>query len=740
MYEQVAAEYVLDDDVARVLRRSNPWALRAIAERLLEAADRGLWEHARAAETLDALRERLPGGSRASSRRPARVTAAVSRSRRIVGQDGLRRGAAGVRRRPAVGGVLVRGERGTAKTTAVAALAPLLPAVDVVDGCRVRVRTRPSRARVSRRPARRRTRPARRGRRRSSSCRSAPPPTGVRRHARPRARAPRGRARRSSPGCWRRAHRGILYVDEVNLLPDHLVDVLLDAAALGRQPRRARRPLAPRTPARFLLVGTMNPEEGELRPQLLDRFGLARRGARAARPGACGRRSCAAGWPSTPTRPRSPRGSAAERARAGGRGSAPRASGWRACACPTRELLLIAGACARLGVDGLRADIVCARAAAALAALDGARRGRRRRRPPRRAARARAPPPARPARRARARRRSELDEACATPSPTAARTTVPSRRPRRSGQRPRPPTRGRRRAATAADAAQGDGAAERGAASAGPTRGRSGGPERPAAAGAPHRSPRVAVGSRRGAAGRSPRRPARAEAAGSTPPGTDGAGSTAPVAARRAAARRRAARHRPGALAPRGPARARARRARGQPGRASCVDASAARWARAAGWRAVKGALLALLRRRLPAARPGRAGHLPRRRPRVVLLADRRALERAAARARATLPTGGRTPLAAGLARAAELIAASARRDPDAPRRSRSSSPTAGQAGRPAARRRCDAARTLAAAADRLVVFDAEEGPVRLGLAAALAEPPAGELLRLARAQPEGVA
>ena len=77
------------------------------------------------------------------------------------------------------------------------------------------------------------------------------------------------------PGLLAAAHRGVLYVDEVNLLPDHLVDVLLDAAALGRAHVERDGVSASRTPARFLLVGTMNPEEGDLRPQLLDRFGLA---------------------------------------------------------------------------------------------------------------------------------------------------------------------------------------------------------------------------------------------------------------------------------------------------------------------------------------------------------------------------------------------------------------------------------------------------------------------------------
>ena len=76
------------------------------------------------------------------------------------------------------------------------------------------------------------------------------------------------------PGLLAAAHRGILYIDEVNLLGDHLVDLLLDAAAMGVN-HVEREGLTFRHPSRFVLVGTMNPEEGDLRPQLLDRFGLA---------------------------------------------------------------------------------------------------------------------------------------------------------------------------------------------------------------------------------------------------------------------------------------------------------------------------------------------------------------------------------------------------------------------------------------------------------------------------------
>jgi len=190
---------------------------------------------------------------------------------------------------PAIGGVLIRGEKGTAKSTAVRALTEILPPVEVVAGCRF-------------------------------SCDPACPdpdcPDAPHADA-PHADAPhadalggygRGDAAGTTrparlvelpvgatedrvlgslhleralsegvtvyePGLLAAAHRGLLYVDEVNLLHDHLVDVLLDAAAMGRATVE-RDGVSVTHPARFVLVGTMNPEEGELRPQLLDRFGL----------------------------------------------------------------------------------------------------------------------------------------------------------------------------------------------------------------------------------------------------------------------------------------------------------------------------------------------------------------------------------------------------------------------------------------------------------------------------------
>src|SRR5262249_6638516 len=169
------------------------------------------------------------------------------------------------------------------------------------------------------------------------------------------------------PGLLADAHDGLLYVDEVNLLPDHLVDVLLDAAALGRV-HVERDGISTAYDARFLLVGTMNPEEGDLRPQLLDRFGLSVEVVGSSDPDVrmeIVRRRLA--YDADPS------GFAARFA------GEERALADRLAAARSREvrlsdrmLLLIASACARLGVDGHRADIVTARAAKALAALDGA--------------------------------------------------------------------------------------------------------------------------------------------------------------------------------------------------------------------------------------------------------------------------------------------------------------------------------------------------------------------------------
>ncbi|WP_034237901.1 ATP-binding protein, partial [Saccharomonospora iraqiensis] len=167
---------------------------------------------------------------------------------------------------PAVGGVLVRGEKGTAKSTMVRALAGLLPDVDVVRGCRFSCAPHDP----------------------DPACPDGPHPAGVDADTRPARlvempvgaaedrvvgsldleRALRDGTTDFQPGLLAAAHRGLLYVDEVNLLADHLVDTLLDAAAMGRVTVE-REGVSVTHAARFVLIGTMNPEEGELRPQLL---------------------------------------------------------------------------------------------------------------------------------------------------------------------------------------------------------------------------------------------------------------------------------------------------------------------------------------------------------------------------------------------------------------------------------------------------------------------------------------
>ncbi|MET9492069.1 magnesium chelatase subunit D family protein [Nocardia sp. NPDC006630] len=163
----------------------------------------------------------------------------------VVGQERLQLALILCAVHPGIGGVLVRGEKGTAKSTVVRALAQLLPPVVDESGAR---------------PAR-----------------LVELPVGATEDrvvgSLDLERVLRDGEQAFKPGLLAAAHHGVLYVDEVNLLHDHLVDVLLDAAAMGRV-HIERDGVSHSHPARFVLVGTMNPEEGELRPQLLDRFGL----------------------------------------------------------------------------------------------------------------------------------------------------------------------------------------------------------------------------------------------------------------------------------------------------------------------------------------------------------------------------------------------------------------------------------------------------------------------------------
>ncbi|MGE0311934.1 MAG: magnesium chelatase ATPase subunit I [Lautropia sp.] len=193
----------------------------------------------------------------------------------IVGQDEMKQALLLTAIDASIGGVLVLGDRGTGKSTAVRALAGLLPRVEVVDGCAYRCSPGEEAGLCAAcEPGSRRRKP------KTALARVAVVdlPLGATEDrvvgALDIERALTQGVKSFEPGLLARAHRGFLYIDEVNLLDDHLVDVLLDAAASGRNVIE-RDGLSLAHPARFVLVGSGNPEEGELRPQLLDRFGLS---------------------------------------------------------------------------------------------------------------------------------------------------------------------------------------------------------------------------------------------------------------------------------------------------------------------------------------------------------------------------------------------------------------------------------------------------------------------------------
>jgi magnesium chelatase subunit D len=193
----------------------------------------------------------------------------------IVGQEQMKLALVLNAINPRIGGVLVRGERGTAKSTAVRALAALLPEQKVVVGCHYSCD--PDVPRDLCPDCRGRLKDGEELPTASTRMRVVELPVGA---SEDRVvgtidleAAIRHGERRFEAGLLAEANRNILYVDEVNLLDDHLVDVLLDAAAMGINTVE-REGVSFTHPARFILVGTMNPEEGELRPQLLDRFGL----------------------------------------------------------------------------------------------------------------------------------------------------------------------------------------------------------------------------------------------------------------------------------------------------------------------------------------------------------------------------------------------------------------------------------------------------------------------------------
>ncbi|GGK19363.1 magnesium chelatase ATPase subunit I [Salinarimonas ramus] len=288
----------------------------------------------------------------------------------IVGQDEMKRALEIAAVDQSVGGVLVFGDRGTGKSTAVRALAGLLPAMKAVAGCPYNCD------------------PAKpRGACPSCAVREAQGatfqavevpvpvidlPLGATEDrvvgALDLERAITKGEKAFEPGLLARAHRGFLYIDEVNLLEDHLVDLLLDVAASGENVVE-REGLSVRHPARFVLVGSGNPEEGELRPQLLDRFGL----------------SVDVSTPTDiPSRveivrrrdafERDPDAFVAAYADADGRLRQRIATARRRLpeTTVTEEALEAAARlCVALGTDGLRGEITLVRAARALAALEG---------------------------------------------------------------------------------------------------------------------------------------------------------------------------------------------------------------------------------------------------------------------------------------------------------------------------------------------------------------------------------
>ncbi len=294
----------------------------------------------------------------------------------IVGQDDMKLAILIAAIDPRIGGVLVFGDRGTGKSTAVRALAALLPPMRAVVGCRYRCD--PALAVGCEECEARKRSGNERGKERGALKSHTVPvpvvdlPLGATEDrvvgALDLERALAQGVKAFKPGLLARANRGFLYIDEVNLLEDHLVDLLIDVSASGENVVE-REGLSVRHPARFVLVGSGNPEEGELRPQLLDRFGLsvevrtpqdlASRVEVVKRRDAFERDGEAFGkaWAKEEARVR--RQIVAGRARIG------------EVEVPDAALERAAQLCMALGTDGLRGELTLIRAARAFAALQG---------------------------------------------------------------------------------------------------------------------------------------------------------------------------------------------------------------------------------------------------------------------------------------------------------------------------------------------------------------------------------
>jgi magnesium chelatase subunit D len=630
----------------------------------------------------------------------------------VVGHDDLRMALLLNAVHPGIGGVLVRGEKGTAKSTIVRALAALLPAVDVVPGCRFACD-----------PANP-----------DPACPDAPHAGADRRSSRlvelpvgatedrlvgslDLERALTEGVRAYQPGLLAAAHRGVLYVDEVNLLHDHLVDLLLDAAAMGRA-HVEREGVSVSHAASFLLVGTMNPEEGELRPQLLDRFGLTvhvlssrdvatrtevirRRLAFEADPV-----GFASSWASAD-------------AALATQIVAARTQLSQVC-LPDKELRRIAAVCASFEVDGMRADLVVARTAIAHAAWRG---------------------------------EAAVQEADVE---VAVRLALPHRRRRDPFDEPGIDEQqlqdAMRDAAAEADPPEpepdpdpdpdGDGGGELPEGTSPPQGQGSGGGDRPPVPPAPAFRARLlqVPGIGEGTPGRRSRATAsngftvRASS-------VDGRGLHL-VGTLSAAAPHQAARGRTGAglLLRAGDLRLAVREGKESNLVLFCVDASGSMAARKR-MSAVTGAVLSLLRDAYQ--RRDKVGVVTFRGSEAsVTLPPTSSVDTAAARLK-KMRTGGRTPLADGLLRVRRLLAAERLRDPR--RRPLLVLMTDGRATQTAGGHdpfedAMRAAGMLAADGIATVVVDCEQGPVRLGLAPRLASALGGTCLRLAELSADQVA
>ncbi|MFJ5925257.1 putative cobaltochelatase [Kitasatospora sp. NPDC092948] len=640
---------------------------------------------------------------------------------------------------PAVGGVLVRGEKGTAKSTMVRALAGLLPSIATVAGCRFACDPASPDPQCPDGPhagAGSAERPAF----------LVELPVGVSEDrvvgSLDLERALAEGVKAYEPGLLAKAHRGVLYIDEVNLLQDHLVDLLLDAAAMGRS-YVEREGVSVRHAARFLLVGTMNPEEGELRPQLLDRFGLTVEIAA--------------------TRDADERAEVVRRRLAYDADPAGFGASWDARErelaeriSAARELLpsvelsdlalrQITAVCAAFEVDGLRADIVMARTAVALAAWAG--RAEVLEEDVRKAAQLALP---------HRRRRNPFD-APGLDQEQLDRTLAEHRAPEDDGPDGDGPDGDGPNDGGPTDDGPGGGPDGGGApapsepnepaasgssedAPAAPPQQRSGGAKSPVAADRPYRTRLFKVdGTGRGAQGR--RSPAETDA-GHTVRARRPQGRLTRLhlsATLRAAAPHQVARGRDGRalVLRRDDLREQVRRGRESNLVLFVVDASGSMAARQR-MTAVKGAVLSLLMDAYQ--RRDKIGMVTFRGSGAELaLPPTSSVEVGAARLE-QLPTGGRTPLEAGLLRAHEVLRVERLRDPD--RRALLVVVTDGRAtgARDAVARSHRAAGLLAAQGVAAVVLDCESGPVRLGLARELAAHLNGDAVSLDELRGDGVA